>query len=251
MKLIADLHTHTTASGHAKASLPQMVARAKELGHRAIAITDHSVAMPGAANPWFYHDMPSLPNLWDDGFLLLKGIEANVVHPTGAMDLSQEMLEQFDWVIASLHVSCIWPITPQQVTQAWLGIAENPVVDMIGHAETKEFMFDYDLVTKAFAHHNKVVELNAGSALSRPGNEDNLRRLAQSCMQNGVYIAITTDAHTTEEMGSEEKVLQMVEEIGYPQERIINSSMQGLRDALARRGKRNVAALFEQIRMAE
>ena len=53
MKLVADLHLHTIASGHAYSTIEEYVARAKKIGLKAIAITDHGPAMPGG--PHQYH----------------------------------------------------------------------------------------------------------------------------------------------------------------------------------------------------
>ena len=41
MEIIADLHTHTLASTHAFNTVTEMARAAFEMGHRAIAITDH------------------------------------------------------------------------------------------------------------------------------------------------------------------------------------------------------------------
>ncbi len=238
IKIIADLHTHTVASGHAKGTLQEMMQKAKSLGHSAIAITDHSIAMSGAKHPWNFHNFSDIPNIQPDGFILLKGIEANIVYPDGSLDLSSQDLSRFNWVIASLHSSCFfWPMNAEQCTDIWLAVAQNPVVHMIGHPETKEFMFDYERAVPEFTKHNKVVEMNAGSALSRPNNEHNLKNLALICKKHNTKIAVTTDAHTTEEMGQEQAVIQMLQQINYPQELIINSSTENLLNHLNSKGE--------------
>ena len=43
MEIIADLHTHTLASTHAFNTVTEMARAAYEMGHKAIAITDHGV----------------------------------------------------------------------------------------------------------------------------------------------------------------------------------------------------------------
>ena len=44
--IIADLHTHTLASSHAFNTVTEMARAAREMGYRALAITDHAPAMP-------------------------------------------------------------------------------------------------------------------------------------------------------------------------------------------------------------
>jgi len=244
MKLIADLHTHTTASTHAFSTLRELVWQAQTLGMCAMAVTDHAPALPDSPPPPYFKNITSLPDILDDGFLLLKGAEVNVMDAGGALDLPERRLEKLDWVIASLHHRCIEPMDVDTTTSLWLAIAENPLVDMIGHSETQEYLYDYDRATKAFAAHNKVVELNAGSAFSRPGNEGNLRRLAQSCKQNGAYVAVNTDAPPLYARGHTEPVLKMLAAIDFPEELVVNSSKERLRETL-RRHKKPIAQRIE------
>ena len=56
-------------------------------------------------------------------------------------------------------------------------------MDCIGHSESRRHRYDYDAVTKAFARCRKVVEINANSAVVRPGNEENMREL-EMCIRD-------------------------------------------------------------------
>lgn len=246
MKLIADLHCHTTASTHAFSTLNEMTACAREMGLRALAITDHGVAMPDAPYPWYFHTLRQLPSvLWDD-FLLLKGVEANAIDASGAIDMPPEEMELLDWVIVSLHAKCLPKLSYDEATQMWLAVAQNPRVDMIGHCEEQKFRFDYDTVTREFAKRGKVVELNAGSAMSRPGNEENLRELALCCKRNGTPVAVTSDAHSTYALRCTQKLLPLLRELDFPEELVVNSSMERLADVLRAHG-RPVAEIARQL----
>ena len=65
MKLIADTHTHTTASTHAYSTLQEMVHAAAEKGLFAIGITDHGYSMPGGPGAWRWYPWPcSRPALY-------------------------------------------------------------------------------------------------------------------------------------------------------------------------------------------
>lgn len=237
MQLIADLHTHTLVSSHAYSTMHEMVERAQQIGLRALAITDHGIAMPDSPHPWYFNTLVRQPALiWDD-FLLLKGVEANVIRPDGALDMEEGFLRGLDWVIASLHKNCIPYMGREEVTNLWLRIAENPYVDMIGHAEQRQYDFEYDRVAKAFTANNKVVELNANSPVSRPGNEEYAKRLMLACKQNGTKIAVCSDAHSLFEVGSWSWALDLLDEIGFPEERVINSSLQRLADELEVHGR--------------
>ena len=237
MKIIADLHTHTVASTHAFSSIGEMVEKARGLGYCAMAVTDHGLGMADAPHKWYFKNLLYLPDILDDDFLLLKGVEANVMDTAGTLDMPENLLERMDWVVCSLHKYCVEPQTENQVTRMWLNVAENPLVDMIGHPETDSYRFDYDKVTKAFAKNGKVVEMNAGSRKSRPGNEGNMRQLALCCKENGAKIAVNSDAHSIYRMDKLHPVLEMLDEIGFPEKLVVNANPRRLLDELALHGR--------------
>lgn len=244
MKLIADLHTHTVASTHAFSTLHEMVEQAKQNGLAALAVTDHAYGMPDAPHPWYFSNLLHLPNILPGGFLLLKGAEANGMDASGRLDMDEWILRKLDWVIVSLHRNLIERLTYEEATRFWLAVAQNPHVDMIGHSEQAEYLYDYDRVTKAFAANNKVVELNANSASVRPGNEENMRNLALCCKKNGTRVAVNSDAHSVYALGNTGAVVHMLEEMDFPEKLVVNAGMPQLLAELKAHG-RAVAANVE------
>lgn len=250
MKLVADLHTHTCVSTHAFSTMEEMAGQAHKLGLRALAVTDHAPGMPDSPHPWYFSGLLRLPDIVQGGeLLLLKGVEANVLDTGGALDMEQKMLQKLDWVIVSIHGNLVDPLSCEEATQLWLNVAENPYVDMIGHSEQRQYLYDYDRVTKAFADKGKVVELNANSIVSRKGNQDNLRELALACKKNGTLVAVNSDAHSIYNLGNEAHVLKMLREIDFPQELVVNASLQRLQAVLQSHGRgiaQRAAEFFEQ-----
>lgn len=228
MELIADLHVHTVASVHAMGTVNEMLNTARGLGMKALAITDHAPGMVGTTHRYYFTNLLNVPRVLSDGFLLLRGVEANIMDEDGHLDMTPDMLKKLDWVIASMHKVVVPPMSYEDATNAWLRISQNPDVDMIGHAEQREYLFDYARVTKAFADCNKVVELNGASVYSRPGNEDNMYRLAKCCLENRVHVAVTSDAHSTYVMGKTGHITRILEELDYPSELVINASLDNL-----------------------
>ena len=171
MNIIADLHMHTMVSNHAFNTVTEMARRACELGMFAAALTDHGPSMPDAPHPWYFYNLTTLPSRIE-GIWLLKGVEANVRGTDGSLDIEPQEFErmQLDWVIASIHSDTLCPsLSEDEATQLWLNVAQSPYVDCIGHSESRRHRYDYDAVTKAFARCRKVVEINANSAVVRPG----------------------------------------------------------------------------------
>ncbi len=234
MNLIADMHSHTIASGHALSTMGEMISQAKKMNYTALAITDHAPMMPGAMDWIYFINFLRQPDLDEDGFMILKGLEADVLDADGTLEVPKKFLTQIDWLIVSIHDILLRDdLDYESTTEMWLKVAKNPYVDMIGHSEMEEFLYDYDVVTKAFRDNNKVVELNAGSSVARPGNEGNLKKLALACMKNGTKVAVNSDAHSTFQMYCVEDVLCMLDDINFPQELVINSSAQRLWQELA------------------
>ncbi|MEG1274064.1 MAG: PHP domain-containing protein [Ruthenibacterium sp.] len=230
MKIIADLHTHTLVSNHAFNTLTEMVTQANKLDLFAMAVTDHGPALPDAPHPWYFYNLVLLPQRIE-GVWVLKGVEANVTDAQGTLDFTKEELAQFgfDWVVVSAH----WDVLGRSLsfddsTQMWLNVAENSAVDMIGHSESRDYAYDYDTVTKAFAKQHKVVEMNANSCKIRPGNEKNMRALALACKRNGTVIAVNSDAHSIYDLAQCNSVLPMLAEIDFPPELIVNAGKENL-----------------------
>lgn len=237
MKIVADLHTHTSVSTHAFSSMNEMITQAQKIGLKTLAITDHAPAMPDSAHPWYFHALLQLPQPLPDGYLVLRGVEANVMDSQGTIDMPEDMLKNLDWVIASTHNDCIKPVSYEEATKLWLNVAQNPYIDMIGHSEQGNYYYDYDLVTKSFTENNKVVEINANSFYVRPGNEANMKELALCCKKNRTKIAVNSDSHSIYKLGDFSSVLPLLEEIKFPEELVVNASVKQLADELALHGR--------------
>lgn len=246
MNIIADLHMHTMVSNHAFNTVTEMARRACELGMFAAALTDHGPSMPDAPHPWYFYNLTTLPSRIE-GIWLLKGVEANVRGTDGSLDIEPQEFERMrlDWVIASIHSDTLCPsLSEDEATQLWLNVAQSPYVDCIGHSESRRHRYDYDAVTKAFARCRKVVEINANSAVVRPGNEENMRELALACKRNGTKIAVNSDAHSIYHLGQFDTVLPMLRELHFPEELVVNASRENLITVLKEHQK-PVADLLE------
>ena len=238
MQLIADLHTHTLCATHAYYTLDEMTAAARDMGYQAMALTDHASAMPDSPHIWHFSNWDALPRTVN-GVAMLYGAEANVMDTKGGLDMSQTDLAAQDWVVASIHSPCVPGIlTRKEATRLWLGVAENPYVDCIGHSEQENYRYDYDEVVKVFARNNKVVEMNGNSANVRKDGIPNMRLLLQTCLQYGCRIAINSDAHSIHQLHNNTLSLcAMMDELHFPQELIVNATAQNLVNELKLHGR--------------
>ena len=223
IKLIADTHTHTISCGHAYSTVLENAQQAAKAGMKFIAITEHGSKMPFCPPPMFFVNMLRVVPDLIDGVVVLKGTEANICNREGELDLEPALLSSLDWVIASYHVTVAEPSTVKDHTHAYRAIAENPDVDVIGHCGDERYRFDYAEGIKAFAKHNKIVEINNHSFVARLGSDKNCREIAKLCAENGVRVVVNTDAHFCLSIGRANTALAMLEEINFPQELIVNA----------------------------
>ncbi len=223
MKIIADTHCHTVASGHAYSTIMENITEAKKQGLYAIAITDHGRTMPNPPGQWYFGNLQILPKSID-GVNILKGIEANVLNSNGDLDLPDGV--NFDWVVASIHDAAYSDNQDiDSCTNAWLNIAKNPKVNVIGHSGLPNYVYDYEKVIPIFGENNKLIEINNSSFAVRKGSNGNCKKIAEVCKKHGVSVIINSDAHFCMQIGKFDKCIKLLEEIDFPEELIINADV--------------------------
>ena len=185
-------------------------------------MTDHTGRMPGTPDDIYFRCQGIYPDQLE-GVYLIRGCEVNIVGYDGTLDLPDSILDDLDWVIASFHDVVIDPADTQSHTRAWLRIAENPLVDVIGHSGNGLFPFEKEPVIRAFAKYGKIVEINAHSFISRPGSAENCAVIARLCAEYRVPVVICSDAHFHRKIGYFDPAVKMLEEIGFPEELILNA----------------------------
>lgn len=234
MKILAETHTHTNACSHAYNSLYEMVRGAKERGMELIAITDHAPAMPDGPHEWHFMNLKVVPRKID-GIYVLRGAEANIMDMDGSVDLKPELLSRLDLVIASIHVPCLAPATPEEHTNTYLKVLQNPYIDVLGHCGSPDYSFDIERVLAEAKKQDKMIEINNNSLVIRRANEPNCRKIAKRCAEMGVKIVISTDAHSVSALGRTEGALRIAEEAGIPEELVMNTTAEKLLSYLCRR----------------
>lgn len=227
MNIIADTHCHTIASTHAYSTLSEVVHAASQAGLYAVAITDHGKTMPGAPGKWYFRNLQVVPRCLEN-VLVLRGIETNIVNYNGDIDLDEDDLEMLDWVVASMHDATMpqEQRSVEQCTQAWLRVAQNPSVHVIAHSGTEKFKYDYEAVIPEFGRQGKLVEINEGTFLVRKASVSNCATIARICKKYGVPVIVNSDSHFHTSVGKFPQALAMLREIDFPEELVVNSSVE-------------------------
>jgi putative hydrolase len=235
----ADTHTHTVASSHAYSTVLEMAKYAADAGLRAITITDHGPALPDGAHPWHFGNLRSLPP-YICGVRVLHGAEANILDFDGTIDLSPQLQKELDWVIASFHEPVRAPGTIEDHTHAYLALAENPSIDVIGHSGTEAFKYDYEKVLPVFKAKGKLVEINSHSFTAREGASENCREIALICKKYDIPIVVNSDAHSCFSVGDVKDAFRMLSSIDFPTGLIVNIQFSSLVNWIEKKKNRKI-----------
>ncbi len=234
MKLVADCHLHTLASGHAYSTITEYAKEASEKGLELIGMTDHGPRMPGGAHPYHFHNVKVIPrNLFD--VEILRGIEANIIDFDGRLDVDDMIPEELDIMISSFHGPCLQASTKEENTRAVINSMNNRYVNIIGHPDDSRVELDYKELVKAAEYHGVLIEVNNSSLRPisfRMNARENYIRLLEECEKHKIYIIINSDSHFHCDVGELDKALELVKEVGYPKELIANSNIEKLKQRL-------------------
>ena len=234
MKLIGDLHTHTLASTHAYSTITENCRSAAERGIKVVAMTDHWGEMPDSPHIWHFDNLRILPR-HICGVTVLKGVEANILNNDGELDMPRRTLENLEWVVASMHRQVYEPSTPENHTRAYLKVAEDPIVDVIGHCTTAFYPIDFEICVKKFKECGKLVEINESSILYKKGSFENTYELLRLCKKYDVPVVFDSDGHYCDLTGVCDTAEKIAEEVGFPEQLVINADYEKLKEYIHRK----------------
>jgi DNA polymerase (family X) len=192
-----DLHMHTVASD-GKNTIEEMAAAARERGYRYVAITDHSASHgfgDDVSPDELLRQIERIRSVEVEGLKLLAGSEVNVLID-GSLDYEDDLLEQLDWVVASVHTS--FRMGEKEMTDRIVAALEHPLVDVLGHptgrliTRREPYHVNLDRVIEAAARTGTFLEINAN-----PDRRDLPDHYARAAAQAGVTIMVDSDAHRT------------------------------------------------------
>jgi DNA polymerase (family 10) len=202
--ILGDLHMHTTATD-GRDDLESMAAGAHRLGHRYIAITDHSRALAMANGLDEHRTLEHARRVRAlngrfDGLTLLAGIECDIL-ADGRLDLADDCLAELDLVVASVHSH--FSQDAGQMTDRVLRALESPWVDVLGHPtgrlllKREPLRLDVDQVISSAARLGVALEINC--QVDRLDLNDVYARLAH---ERGARLVISSDAHSVAALGN-------------------------------------------------
>jgi DNA polymerase (family X) len=195
-------HFHTDYSDGA-ATVEEMVVAARAGGYRYLGISDHSQSAfyanglkePRIRQQWA--EIDAVQRKYRD-IHIFKGIEADIL-PDGSMDYPDDLLAEFDFVIASVHSRFNLPEAEQ--TQRICRALANTYVTMLGHPTGRlllsrsGYRLNLQTVIEAAVTHRKPFEIN--------GSRHRLDldwRVVRKARAQGAQFCVNPDAHAVDEL---------------------------------------------------
>jgi DNA polymerase (family 10) len=193
-------HVHSSFSDGA-GSVQAMAEATRRMGFSYMGISDHSQSARYAGGL----TLEKLRRQWEEvdrlnreteGFHIFKGIESDILSD-GSLDYEDDILKQFDFVIASVHSH--FTMTEQEMTQRVIKALRNPYTTMLAHPtgrlllSREPYPIDMTSIIDEAAGQGVAVELNA-----HPYRLDIDWRVCKYAKEKGVTIAINPDAHDPE-----------------------------------------------------
>lgn len=222
-----DPHTHSIASGHASTStITDMAKQAASIGLRGLGITDHGPATLCSSRAAYFRNLACAPKK-RCGIDIFYGAELNILDNAGAVDLSDEILKNLDYAIISMHLPNKKPDTIENNTFAYINAMKHPKVKIIGHCDDTKYPVDYEALILAAIHYHVILEIN-NSSLSPNGyrgdTRENMRTILNVCKKYGHPVVLSSDSHGHEHIGDFRYALELIDEVGFPKELILNYS---------------------------
>ena len=222
-----DPHIHSIASGHAShATITDLAKQAKAIGLKMIGVTDHGPATMCSSRASYFRNLAYAPKK-RCGIDILYGVELNILNKDGAVDLDDEILNNLDYAIISMHLPNIKPGTVEENTFAYVNAMRHPKVKIVGHCEDTRYPVDYEAIVVAAKHFGVLLEVN-NSSLSPDGYRgdvrENVRELLAMCKKYQHPIVLSSDSHGTKHVGDFQYSLEIVQECNFPKSLILNCS---------------------------
>ncbi len=241
MILTGDYHTHTPYS-HGKNTVAENAARAKELGLKEIAITDHGFShvafgLRRKEMPSYKAECAAAEN--EFGIRVLVGIEANIHGLSGRSDLTEKDYEDFDVYLCGNHIFIRYEHAKGKLAYGWGNILARHFLRTIPEKLVRYNTEAYVNAIKrnpldAVTHFNYCCECNTlevakaaadyGTYIELNSKKEHLsdEQLSEIVQKTSARFIINSDAHAVERVGDTVLVEEQLKRIGFPMDRIDN-----------------------------
>lgn len=232
--LVADLHTHTLASGHAYGTIREQAQAAAEAGLTMLGLTEHAPGVPGTCHPLYFNNLFTIPRQLY-GVEIFHGSEINVLSG-GRLSLEQRWMEKLDYGIVGIHRVCYADEGVVKNTDNVIKCMADPKVRFVSHPDDSRTPLDYAALVPAAKELGVALEVNNSSFLKldeRLNCLDNYRTMLTLCMEERCPIVVDTDAHDPSRVGIFTEAVDFLEKFGFDPSLIVNAEVERVRRFIA------------------
>lgn len=248
--IIADLHTHTIFSKHGYSTIQENIAAACKMNLKFLAITDHiyndgtELAIKNEATRCKYLEKEINSNYEENQVYVIGGAEFNI-----AQELTKrEKLMKLRWRPIGLHgfKLKISELTLNDLINEFEKSArmhnafahierELHKIDNYSHGENldDEIKNFFDTIIELAKLNNIFLELNESSIRNNDdGNEVRINYWIRRALDNNCRIYLASDAHFSSRVGKFPLAIELLNEIDYPKELILNCDAEQIKEEL-------------------
>lgn len=235
-KIVCDVHTHTVASGHAYGTIREMAKAASEKGLELLGISEHGPGIQGTCAPVYFWNLKVVPKVLY-GVEIFHGCELNVLND-GTISLADNYTYFLDYGIVGIHLNCYDNVGAEKNTDNLIECMKHPKVNFISHPDSDDTPVNYERLVKAAKKYDVALEVNNSSLVEyyrRINCHENYRTMLKLCMEHGTNIFVSSDAHDPSDVGRFDLALKMLEEVGFDENLIVNTSKEKFKEFINRK----------------
>lgn len=223
------IHAHSNWSD-GKYSIEQMARASIEKGYSYLGISDHSKTAAYAGGL----SIDEVKQQWDEidelnekltneglKFTIFKGIESDILSD-GSLDYPDQILEKFDFVIASVHYGLEMPV--DTMMERFMRAIEHPLTSIIGHPTGRLLLrrdgskLDMNRLIDWAVQNKTAIEINAN-----PWRLDLDWRHGNKARESGLLTSINPDAHTINGIDDIHYGVMIARKAQFNKERVLNT----------------------------
>ncbi len=199
-----DLHSHTLATDGAD-TLEAMAQAAARMGHKYLAITDHTqhlTVAKGLNKKQLFNQIKAIDKLNEKlkNIVILKSSEVDILED-GSLDLPDDILKELDLTVCSVHSH--FELSQIKQTQRIIRAMDNRYFNILAHPTGRLIgtrdTYDVDLekIMRAAKERNCFLEINA-----QPSRLDLNEIACKMAKDMQLKLAISTDSHSTQQLNN-------------------------------------------------
>lgn len=251
--ILADLHIHSVASGHAYSTVKENVTEAKNNGLKYIALTDHFYGRSGELERKeelnMFNSLESVVDI-EKYINIIGGVELNMFHNNKE---ALSFKNTLNWRLMSLHdyFVDIESISFKDLLNEYENILGTGLATAFAHPErelhrvknNKYSTEEMWLADEVLEYLENMVQMAYDFGIPLEVNESSLRKKGDGTVERmrywltvakdiGCEIYLGTDSHYCDRVGKFDKAIELLNEVGYNKENILNCNEDILRARL-------------------